>query len=394
MDNKVIWLILVALLFLILFGMPLFYLGVLSPAGAREAPAGEGMAAAVGQTAYGIPGRYHVYNPLMGGGFLLAFILAVLILFWCFVTLRETIKANIPTLLALGAVLFLFMASYSFVAGLHDLLTFTAYETTRKPSFGQQYGWFIQTIVYGIIGIILLYGAEYYRKEAGEERSVIPSVLSPVGAFMLLSTFLLFTSGFHTFMHLKDYTDYRQSLAWVIETFIFGILSYYLLKISENIRRTEGAVKSIFSFPSASLGVLFTIITLGVYIFSSFDYIYREYGVKDLNWFVESLIFAALAIIFSILGDKLSLKDGEEANGFQTSLYVAGIFLILPAVLLFLLGFNEFLYSDSPTLKWFYEFLILFVPGAIAFVAAERIRKTGRIPFTEQPEKPAKGKRK
>ncbi|MEM3690792.1 MAG: hypothetical protein QXZ40_03655 [Candidatus Micrarchaeia archaeon] len=272
------------------------------------------------------------------------------------------------------------------------MLTFTAYETTKKPTFGQQYGWFIQAIVYGIIGAILLYGAEYYRKEAGEERSVIPPVLSPIGAFMLLSTFLLFTSGFHTFMHLKDYTDYRQSLAWVIETFIFGILSYYLLKVSENIRRKEGFPKSIFSFPSATLGVFFVIITLGVYIFSSFDYIYREYGAKDLNWFFESLVFAALAIAFSKIGDDLSLKDGEEASGLKTSLYIAGIVLVLPAVLLFLFGFNEFLYSDSPTLKWLYEFLLLFIPGAISIITAEYLRKKRRV-GEEQLEKPRRAKK-
>lgn len=384
MDNKVIWLIMVAVVFLLLFGF--FYLGVLSPS-VPSRPAGEGgEMAGVGTTAYGLTGRYHIYNPLAKGGFMVAFLLGAMIFFWSLVDLRERIRANIPTILALAGVLFLFMSAYSFVAGLHDLLTFTAYETTTKPTFGQQYGWFIQAVVYGIIGIAFVYLAELKRKEAGETRSVIPSVSTPIGAFMLLSTFLLFTTGFHAFMHLKDYGDYRQSLAWVIETFIFGIIAYYLLKTSEKVRREEGVTKSIFSFPSLSLGILFTLITLAVYIFSSFDYIYRTYGAKDLNWFVESVIFGALAVCFSILGDSIAKKEGEEPSGFPTSMYIAGVFLLILATLQFFIGFNEFLYSNNPELKWLWEFLLLGIPGAIAVLAAEYARKKS-IPLEKQPEK-------
>jgi hypothetical protein len=58
------------------------------------------------------------------------------------------------------------MSIYSLVMGVNDLLTFTTYETATKPTFGQQYGWLIQFVVYGIIGIALTYAAERTRKDA------------------------------------------------------------------------------------------------------------------------------------------------------------------------------------------------------------------------------------
>jgi len=370
MDNKAIWMILAAIGFLFIFGMPLFYLGVFNPAAPQRAGGGE-MAAA---------GGYHVYNPLAGGGFI-AFILGAIIFFWSLGDLRERTKANIPTILALIGIIFVFMSVYSLVAGLHDLLTFTAYETAKKPTFGQQYGWFIQFIVYGIIGLVLLYYSELKRKEAGESRSIIPTASSSIGAFLLLATFLLFVSGFHSFMYLTDYTEYRQSLAWVVETFIFGLMSYYTLKMSENINRTEGRWKSIFTFPTAAMGVIFIILFLAVYIFGSLDWIYRDYGTKTLNWFVEAVVFGALGVISSIISDNLSRQDGEESTGFSTSMYVAGVLLLLPAVVLFLAGFNDFLYSDSPNLKWVYELLFLVIPGILAIAAAEYTRRSKRVPL-------------
>lgn len=272
------------------------------------------------------------------------------------------------------------MSLYSFVMGIHDMLTFTKYETYTKPTFGQQYGWLIQFVVYGIIGLALMYAAEYTRKEANETHSVIPSATTPLGVFVLLSTFLLFVSGFHNFMYLTDYTQYLQSLAWVIETFIFGIISYFLLNMSEKIRRKEGVAKSIFSFPSASLGVVFLLMTLGVYIFYSFDWIYRDYGVKNLNWFIEATVYATLGIAFSLIGDNLARRDGEEATGFTTSMFITGVVLLAPAVGVFLFGFNDFLYSSNPSLKWFYELLLLMIPGILAVAAGEYTRRTKRVP--------------
>jgi flagellar biosynthesis protein FliQ len=378
MENKSIWLVVVALAFVIFFGMTFFYLGVLNPASPTPST-GYGGEYKTDSMATGV-GRYHVYNPLASAGFLVSFIIGIIIFFWSLMDLREKIKTNIPTILAIVGIIFLFMSLYSLVMGLHDLLTFTKYETITKPTFGQQYGWLIQFFVYGIIGLALMYAAEHTRKEASETRSTIPSAATPLGVFLLLSTFLLFVSGFHSFMYLTDYSDYRQSLAWLIETFIFGFLAYFLLNTSEKIRRAEGMTKSIFSFPAASLGVVFLLMTLGVYIFYSFDWIYRDYGAKNINWFVEAVVYAVLGIAFSLIGDNLARKDGEEATGFTTSMFLCGVVLLAPAVGVFLIGFNDFLYSNNPSLKWFYELLLLLIPGILAVAAGEYTRRSKRVP--------------
>jgi len=389
MDNKTIPLIGVAIVFMFLFFTTFFYLGVLNPSGLAPAGGGETTSMARGISK---SGEYHIYNPLAAAGSFVAFVIGLIVLLWSLADLRERIKANVPLILAILGIIFLFMSIYSIVAGLHDLLTFTKYETTIKPTFGQQYGWFIQFIVYGIIGVALIYAAERLRKEAGEARSVIPSATSPLGAFLLLATFLLFVSGFHSFMYLTDYTEYRQSLAWVIETFIFGLMGYYMLKMSEKIRRSEGATKSIFSFPAASLGVILLLMTFGAYLFGSFDYIYRDYGVKNLNWFIESAVYCILGVAFSLIGDSISWKDGEESNGFSTSMFIFGVLLLIPAVIQFLVGFNDFLYSSNPNLKWFYELLLLLIPGVIAVLAGDYVRRTRRIPKLVPPqvEKPVR----
>jgi len=376
MDNKVIYLVIVAIVFAILFGMPLFYLGSLNPQSITPSKGGGGMGENV---RYGGTG-YHVYNPLATEG-LVAFFLGFIIFSWSLVNLRERIRATVPTILALLGVIFLFMSLYSFVSGFHDLLTFTTYETMTKPTFGQQYGWFIQFVVYGIIGTALMYAAERTRKNAGETRSIIPSITSPLGAFMLLSTLLLFVTGFHSFLYLTDYTEYRQSLAWVIETIIFGLASYYLLRTSDNINKTEGARKSIFAFPSASMGVIFILFALGVYLIGTADYVYSDYGTKTLNWLLESFVYGALAVILTLKGDDLYRKEGEESSSFSTSMYVAGAVLLLPAVIIFLAGFNDYLYSSSPNLKWFIEFMLLIIPGALAIAAGEYTRRSQKPPM-------------
>jgi hypothetical protein len=387
MDNRAIWLVLVALLFVMFFGVTFFYLGVLNPPMPAQtvSPGGKGQTT---EMATGITGGYHVYNPLESAGIMVSFIIGFIIVVWSIIDLREKIKANVPTILAILGIIFLFMSLYSIVTGLHDMLTYTTNNTFTKPTFGQQYGWLIQFFVYGIIGVILIYAAEYTRKEAGETHSTIPSAATPLGAFLLLSTFLLFVSGFHAFIYLKDYTDYRQSLAWLIETFIFGFLSYLLLNMSEKIRKEEGVTKSIFSFPAASLGVVFILMALGVYISSSFDWIYRVYGEKSLNWFIETAVYAILGIAFSFIGDSLARKDGEEASGFTTSMFIGGVVMLAPAVVIFLLGFNDFLYSSNPELKWLYEILLLAIPGVLAIAAGEYTRRGNKLPGILDEEKP------
>jgi xanthosine utilization system XapX-like protein len=363
--------------------MTFFYLGVLNPA--EPTPVGR---TGTREMAGNIAGGYHVYNPLASAGFFVSFVIGLIVFFWSLLDLRERIKAAVPTILAIVGIIFLFMSVYSFVMGVHDLLTFTTYETTTKPSFGQQYGWLIQFVVYGIIGLCLMYAAEYTRKQANETRSVIPSAATPLGVFVLLALFLFFVTGFHSFIYLTDYTHYLQSLAWVIEVLIFGPLAYLLLRISESIRRSEGVTKSIFSFPAASLGVVFLLMMLGVYIFYSVDWVYRDYGVKNLNWFVESVVYAVLGIAFSLIGDNLAYKDGDEATGFTTSMFIVGAVLLAPAVLVFLFGFNDFLYSSNPTLKWFYELLLLIIPGILAIAAGEYTRRSKRVPSILPEEKP------
>lgn len=92
MENKSIWLVVVALVFVLFFGMTFFYLGVLNPAAPTPSTVygGEykgGMAASAG--------RYHVYNPLASAGFLVSFIIGIIIFFWSLIDLREN-KGKYP----------------------------------------------------------------------------------------------------------------------------------------------------------------------------------------------------------------------------------------------------------------------------------------------------------
>jgi len=383
MDNKVIYLIVVAIAFVFLFGTPLFYLGVLNPA----QPSMSEASWKTGGMAYAEARGYHVYNPLAAGGFFVAFVIGVIIFLWALADLKERTTATVPTILALIGIIFLFMSVYSFVSGIHDLLTFTKYETYTKPTFGQQYGWLIQFIVYGIIGTVLMYISEYLRKHADETKSLMHSATLPLGAFLLLSTLLLFVSGFHTFLYTTDYTEYRQSLAWVIETFIFGIIAYAFLWASERIRRNEGVAKSIFSFPAASLGVIFILLALGAYTFGTLDYVYRDYGAKNLNWLLESVVFSILGIAFSLLSDHLYWRDREESSVFSTSMFIAGAILLFPSVIQFIVGFNDFLYSSSPNAKWIVELVLLFIPGVVAIALGEYARRSRRVPKSVPAEK-------
>jgi len=360
----------VILLFMLLF-LPFFYFGVLSPR--AMTPSGEQVAYAPGGTqsiaAMGA-GGYHVYNPFASGAAMILFIPGVIILFWLWASLTDKIKSNLAIALALAGALVLFLGTFVFVSGVHDLLTFTVYERYTKPTFGQQYGWLIESIVFTILGLGLLYLGEWARKQAGINRSVLPSSLYPIGGFLILATLVVFTSGFHNTIYATDYTQYRENLSWVIETFIFGIIAYGILRHIEGIRKAEGEAKSIYTFPTAAIGAILIVITLGVYMFGSLDYIYRDYGEKHLKWLFEAVVFGVIGYWFARKSDKIAHEDGEVRTALPTSLYFSSALLLVTSLLQFLLGLHDFLYSNNPNLKWLYEFLTLLIPGLLAFYFA------------------------
>jgi hypothetical protein len=362
----------VIILFMIIT-LPVFYLGVLSPR--AMAPSGE-------QVAYGPGGQtkvatalaggvgYHVYNPFNTGVLFMLFIPGVLVAFWLWASLTEKVKSTLAIGLALAGAVFIFLGTFAFVSGVHDLLTFTTYERYTKPTIGQQYGWLIESIIVTLLGLGLLYLSEWVRKQAEIEKSVVPSSLYPTGGFLILATLFVFMLGFHNTLYATNYTKYRENLTWIIETFIFGVITYAIFRYSEKLRRLDGETKSIYTFPTAAIGAILIIITIGIYMFGSLDYIYRDYGEKHLKWLFEAAVFGIIGYWFARKSDMLAQKDGEASTALPTSLYLSSAILFVASLIQFLWGLHDFLYSDNPNLKWLYEFLTLLIPSLIAFYSA------------------------
>jgi hypothetical protein len=361
----------VIILFL-LITLPVLYLGVLSPR--ALAPSGEQVAYAPGGQAKVATalagGGYHVYNPFNSGVLFMLFIPGVIVAFWLWASLTEKVKSTLAIGLALVGAVLIFLGTYAFVSGVHDLLTFTVYERYTKPTFGQQYGWLIESIIITLLGLGILYLSEWVRKQAGIEKSVIPSTLYPTGGFLILATLFIFIFGFHNTLYATDYTKYRENLTWIIETFVFGAMTYAIFRYSEKMRRMEGETKSIYTFPTAAIGAILITITIGIYMFGSLDYIYRDYGEKHLKWLFEATVFGIIGYLFARKSDTLAQNDGEVSTALPTSLYLSSAILFVASLIQFLWGLHDFLYSDKPNLKWLYEFLTLLIPSLIVFYFA------------------------
>ena len=70
---------------------------------------------------------------------------------------------------SISSAVFLITATFIFIFGLNDFLTYTTGESWVKPTFTQQYAWLIETTIFSLIGAALLYRSEKIRsKEKGK----------------------------------------------------------------------------------------------------------------------------------------------------------------------------------------------------------------------------------
>ncbi|VVC71890.1 Uncharacterised protein [uncultured archaeon] len=168
--------------------------------------------------------------------------------------------------------------------------------------------------------------------------------------------------------------DYQATLMFVPELFVFGVLAVAYLWAADRFMKGEPDAKSPYIFPAFMIGSVLLFGAGAAYVFGSLEYVFRDWMLsRNLNWAVETAVYAVFGFGFTALGDYFARARKEASEGVTTALFAFGGILLLAALLQFIFGLNEFLYSDNGNLKWAVETAILLVPGTAMAAAAALI---------------------
>ncbi|MEA3255351.1 MAG: hypothetical protein U9Q22_05905, partial [Candidatus Altiarchaeota archaeon] len=290
--------------------------------------------------------------------------------------------------LAMCGIVFIILSMFIFIFGFHDLLTFSVGETYKKPTFTQQYAWVIETIVFGLLGSLLLFLAERTRKKLGMDKSVYPVITIPSAYVFLFTTLFISIIGFHNFLYTSDYTDSRGNLAWIIETLVYGFPCLMLFYGSDSIRKKTGEVKSVLVNPVLIASTILLIATVLVYIFGVNSSFWDLKDDVDFKWFIEALVFALPCAVFMLTAEGIRRKEDVKESLIPEFLIPASAVLLFASVTVYFTAIHMSLYDITEVnYSWIIEFILFIVPCAALLMVSEKLSKDSSsvIPYFTVP---------
>lgn len=321
---------------------------------------------------------YHVYRAFDFGEFAIFInIIGLSMLVWSWHKLQKEVKSIRTLTLAVSGIVFIIFAFFVFIFGFNDLLTFTGGNVYYKPTFTQQYGWIIESVIFGFLGYFLLYLAERFGKREGVKISLYPVIMIPVAYVLILVVLLVYIFGLHNFLHTRDHTNYRTNLSWIVETFVFGLSCLLLFIRAEKIRRTEG-VKLDLTKPLMLTSSILLIATLVVYLFGVHSSFWDLRDKIDLIWMVELLGFGIPCVVFFMKTEGIRRKEGEMRSIYPSILIPTSAILLPITVFVYIAGVHFSLYpppySDA-NFSWIIEVILFGTPSITFLIASDNIRK-------------------
>jgi hypothetical protein len=376
--------VLFAAIFL-LFGFSIWQLGVFGGAGGGYYSEYDKTTTVGGPREIMLGMPYHVYRAFDFGDFaIFVNIIGLSMLVWSWYKLQKTVKSIRTLIISISGVILIIFAFFIFIFGFNDLLTFTGGNVYYKPTFTQQYGWVIESIIFGFLGYFLLLSAERLERKEDVKTSLYPPVMIPVAYVLILVVLWVYIFGLHNTLHTGDYTKYRTNMAWVVETFVFGLSCILLFIRAGKIRRAEEGRLDLTK-PLIFASSIFLIATLVVYLFSIHSTFWDLKGEIDLIWIAELLCLGIPCVAFLIKAEDIRRKCGGERSIYPHMLIPVSAILLFVTVFVYIAGVHFSLYGLSYSkvnFSWIIEVILYGIPSITFLIASDNIRKR------EKQEKP------
>ncbi len=352
------------------FGAIIWQLGIFGggPGGVGPSSGGERV---------GGPAPYHVYRAFDFGSLSpLVVLVGMAIVLWGWSKIYHKVKSIISLSLIMAGVVFMVFGFFIFFFGFHDLLTFTVGETYLKPTFTQQYGWIIESVIFVALGYFLLWLGKENEKSEELSRTISYVMELPISYILLLAVLFIYLFGVHNVLRLEDYTNYRSSLSWIVEVIVFCFPAWFFLMKSDVFRKKYEKKKSLIpgTFAWASFILLcatFVIYTLGVHA--------AVYQPGQSYWknFLETFLFALPGILLLGKAEEIRKVRKQGKSLIPKVLLPIAVILAFATLIGYLLGVNGLFdqYYGRMNVEWIYEFLLFGIPAAIMLLKSEVILK-------------------
>ncbi|MFH1721698.1 MAG: hypothetical protein ABH950_03725 [Candidatus Altiarchaeota archaeon] len=324
--------------------------------------------------------KYHVYKAFdFGAWSFFVVVSSIVILVWSVFELSKRIDSMIGLLIAVSGTVFLLCSLFIFIFGVHDFLTFVSGETYRQPTFGQQFGWIIEIVMFSVFGIAGIFWGEKTRKLEKGVKSIYPIAFMPLGTILLYAVFFSFAYGVHTMLYSMSSVTaetYRASFAWIIETILFGGIGVAALTHSDKIRLNEGAKESYLRKVLMPTGIVLSFLAVVAYIGGIHYILYasRYVQVFEFAWLIEFLLYACVG------GTALYWSDLKRRKEKNTKSIIPRIFLppagliIVGTIFLFIYSTHTTLYDSSPDYTWIWQVIAYGILGGAMVYVGEKLK--------------------
>jgi hypothetical protein len=338
----------IGIVILVIIVGSLLYLGTFNLAakspgyaiGSSEAGMAQG--AGYGNDYYGYNSpTYHVFNYFNSGALSVMLVLGIIIALAMVDRLYKKTDSLMAAILYIIGTLLIFSSATIFIFGVHDLMTFNGPgETYTKPTIMQQYGWLIESVVFGLLGAGFVWAAEFIRKREEEEGSILYLVITPVASLLVLFTIPVFMFGISSVIFAGSYS--KPTFEWLIETVIFGGLAVLTFNKIDKIRFSQGEKESWRLYPLFAAGYAFLAPAFFMFIMAATQVLSgSEYGNDNIGQlFAEVIVFGILGSGAFYVIDRIRKKENEKRSAFPLALVPAGYLFMLIATGYLVSGFS------------------------------------------------------
>ncbi|MFH1470455.1 MAG: hypothetical protein ABIF01_01795 [Candidatus Micrarchaeota archaeon] len=392
-ENSILGLVIGLVVLFVILGSVL-YLGVFNLAGksvysqslgASSSESGYSGDRAYAPNYYDRGPSYHVFNYFNSGALSVMLIIGVIVALMMVDALYKKTESFLASILYIIGTLLLFASATILLFGIHDILTFTGPgETFKKPTVMQQYGWLIESVVFGVMGIAFVVAGEHIRRSEDEEGSLKYLAVTPIASLLALFAIPTFILGIHNVI-FPSYSD--TSFTWVIEAIIFGGLGVIAFNWIDKKRQEKGETSVWRIYPLYALGYALLVPAVFLFIAGTHAYLTDKFARDVWKAFVEALVFAPLGILAFYAIDKLREKEKDFRSCLPNALAPIGAVFALATVFMLLTGFSGFLRANITadtyrgSFTWVVEVILFGLIGYAALAYNDRITKGwGKVP--------------
>ncbi len=354
----------------LLFGLTIWQLGVFklgTSGGAYDEGRGMEAKAALGPT-------YHVYHAFNFGNYaVLVGIAGLAMLIYVWYWIQKEVGSIKALSLAISGMVFIICALFIFIFGFNDLLTYTSGNVHIKPTFTQQYGWLIETFVFGIMGYILIHLGEKVKWGEKIDKPMMSFILKPIAYLLLFIVIYFYLVGV---VQISDanYTDYRENLAYLVQALIYTFPCVYLMKHLDK----SGGELNVFNAARITVYLLILPLTF-IYVMGVHQFLDGE---GDYFWILKvAMYLIPAAVLTSICGRIGKEKLRRKYKFFEDVALSIPALILVGASLMLYVGevhntfFVSMYHGYDLDFSWFTELLFFVIPAIALLLKSNQINR-------------------